>query len=131
MIRMLDPATLRESCLAITGVLEAGILPEGVIPKPRGIDITCLKTKHSILDRIGESLFYAHAAEPVIVVERLAKLDRPSQRALSLTPLLSSSRSFIADTKRSLMEVSETRYFELLFAAAPATIPAVFSEHRE
>jgi hypothetical protein len=35
MIRMLDPATLRESCLAITGVVEAGILPEGVIPKPR------------------------------------------------------------------------------------------------
>jgi len=35
MIRMLDPATLRESCLAITGVVEAGILPEGFIPKPR------------------------------------------------------------------------------------------------
>jgi hypothetical protein len=30
MIRLLDPATLRESCLAITGVLEAGTLPEGV-----------------------------------------------------------------------------------------------------
>jgi len=37
MIRTLDPATLRESRLAITGVWEAGILPEGVIPKP-GID---------------------------------------------------------------------------------------------
>jgi hypothetical protein len=34
MIRMLGPATFRQSC-AITVVFEAGILPEGDIPKPR------------------------------------------------------------------------------------------------
>jgi hypothetical protein len=87
MIRMLGSATFRESCLAITVVWEAGILPEGVIPKPQ-IDTPCLKTKHSVLDRMSESFFYAHAANPVIVVEHFAKLDRPSQRALSLTPFL-------------------------------------------
>jgi hypothetical protein len=41
MIRMLarqyfaDPRDPRGSCLAITVALDAGILPEGVIPKPR------------------------------------------------------------------------------------------------
>src|SRR6267143_807470 len=80
MIRMPGPATLRESC-AITVVSQAGILPEGGLThRP--------KTKHSVLDRISESLFYAHAANPVIVVELFAKLDPPSQRALSLTQFL-------------------------------------------
>jgi hypothetical protein len=37
---------------------------------------------------MGELVFYAHAANPVIVVEHFAKLDRPSQRALSLTLFL-------------------------------------------
>ena len=78
---MLGPATFRESSLTITVVLEAGILPECGLTHS-------LKTKHPVLDRIGESLFYAHAANPVIVVEHSAKLDRPSQRALSLTPFL-------------------------------------------
>jgi hypothetical protein len=76
MIGMLGPATLRESCLAITVVSQAGIVPEG--GSTHGPE-----TKHSVLDRISESLFYAHAANPVIVVEHFAKLDRPSQRALA------------------------------------------------